>query len=134
MPKQCDQKTRLCFQYLAIFIIKNLPKSIKIVSKWVENFTQNQIILIVIANFFKYRPKWWNFAKSGHTVPNQSKYEKSTSAENAILLHWHSVMIIITLNQEPWSSGYGRKLMFWRSWVQIPEPYIGWTFFHVKTF
>ena len=28
-----------------------------------------------------------------------------------------------------WSSGYGRGLMFWRSWVQIPAPYTGWTFY-----
>ena len=28
---------------------------------------------------------------------------------------------------EPWSSGYGRWLMFQRSWVQIPAPYTGWT-------
>ena len=29
--------------------------------------------------------------------------------------------------REPWSSGYGRILMFQRSWVQIPAPYSGWT-------
>ena len=33
---------------------------------------------------------------------------------------------------EPWSSGYGKRLMFRRSWVQIPAPYTGWTFFHIK--
>ena len=27
---------------------------------------------------------------------------------------------------KPWSR---RRLMFWRSWVQIPAPYTGWTFF-----
>ena len=31
--------------------------------------------------------------------------------------------------QAPWSSGYGRRLMFQRSWVRIPLPYTGWTFF-----
>ena len=35
----------------------------------------------------------------------------------------------LPLGREPWSSGYGRRLMFWRSWVQIPAPYAGWTFF-----
>ena len=30
---------------------------------------------------------------------------------------------------EPWSSGYGWQLMFKRSWVQIPVPNTGWTFF-----
>ena len=33
--------------------------------------------------------------------------------------------------REPWSSGYGKRLAFWRSWVQIPAPYTGWTFFHM---
>ena len=28
---------------------------------------------------------------------------------------------------EPWSSGYGRRLTFQRSWVRIPAPDIGWT-------
>ena len=31
--------------------------------------------------------------------------------------------------REPWSSGYGRRLMFQRLWVQIPALYTGWTFF-----
>ena len=31
--------------------------------------------------------------------------------------------------QEPWSSGYGRRLMLQRSWVWILAPYTGWTFF-----
>ena len=35
------------------------------------------------------------------------------------------------IGREPWSSGYGRRLMFQRSWVQIPAPYTGWTFFHI---
>ena len=33
------------------------------------------------------------------------------------------------LGREPWSSGYGRRLTFRRSWVRIPAPYTGWTFF-----
>ena len=31
------------------------------------------------------------------------------------------------LGREPWSSGYGRKLMFERLWFQIPAPNIRWT-------
>ena len=31
--------------------------------------------------------------------------------------------------REPWSSGYGKRLTFRRSWVRIPAPYTGWTFF-----
>ena len=33
--------------------------------------------------------------------------------------------------REPRSSGYGRKLMFRRSWVWIPALYTEWTFFHI---
>ena len=33
--------------------------------------------------------------------------------------------------REPWSSDYGRRLTFQRSWVRIPAPYTGWTFFHI---
>ena len=29
--------------------------------------------------------------------------------------------------RESWSSGYGRRLIFWRSRVRIPAPYTGWT-------
>ena len=35
------------------------------------------------------------------------------------------------LRQELWSSGYGWRLMFQRSWVWIPAPYPGWTIFHI---
>ena len=31
--------------------------------------------------------------------------------------------------REPWSSGYGSRLTFQRSWVRIPAPDTGWTFF-----
>ena len=30
------------------------------------------------------------------------------------------------LGRKPWSSGYRRRLMFERLWVQIPAPYTGW--------
>ena len=30
---------------------------------------------------------------------------------------------------EPWSSGYGRRLTYQRSWVRIPVPYTGWTWY-----
>ena len=31
------------------------------------------------------------------------------------------------LGREPWSGGYGRRLMFQRSWVGILAPDTGWT-------
>ena len=33
--------------------------------------------------------------------------------------------------REPWCSGYGRRLMFQRSWVQIRVLYYGWTSVHI---
>ena len=33
------------------------------------------------------------------------------------------------VGREPWSSGYGKRLTFQRSWVRIPAQYTGWTFF-----
>ena len=36
---------------------------------------------------------------------------------------------IIETLREPWFSGYGRRLMFQRSWVQILAPDTEWTFF-----
>ena len=33
--------------------------------------------------------------------------------------------------REPWSSGYGRRLVFRMSLVQIPAPYTRWTFSHI---
>ena len=35
---------------------------------------------------------------------------------------------IITWGREPWSSLYGWRLTFERSWVRIPVLYTGWTF------
>ena len=34
--------------------------------------------------------------------------------------------------QQPWSSGYRMKLTIWSLWVQIPAPYVGWTW-HIFT-
>ena len=33
--------------------------------------------------------------------------------------------------QEPWSSGYGRRLMSWRLWVWIQAAYTGWNLSHL---
>ena len=35
----------------------------------------------------------------------------------------------LMLGWEPWSSGYGKRLTFQRSWVWIPAPYTVFTFF-----
>ena len=45
---------------------------------------------------------------------------------------WLSGLKQSTRNRvEPWSSGYGRRLMFERLWVWIPALYTWWTFFHI---
>ena len=51
-PWQCDQMTKLCFQYLAIFSNENLPNRMQIVPKGVENDPQNQINLKYITKDF----------------------------------------------------------------------------------
>ena len=33
--------------------------------------------------------------------------------------------------QEPWSSGYDRRLMIQRTWVRILTTHTGWTFSHI---
>ena len=35
--------------------------------------------------------------------------------------------ILYQVGREPWSSGYGSRLTFQRSWVRIPAPDTGWT-------
>ena len=49
---------------------------------------------------------------------NNAEFNSSLSAKSAT-------------TREPWSNGYGRRLMFRRLWVQIPALYTGWTFFHI---
>ena len=34
---------------------------------------------------------------------------------------------VLKIGREPWSSGYGRRIMFKRLWARILLPYTGWT-------
>ena len=68
----------------------------------------------------------WN-AKTMETVqegqsPNLFDYWADTSLPFFLLLK-------SSFRREPWSSGYGWRLRFKRSWVEIPAPYTGWTFY-----
>ena len=36
--------------------------------------------------------------------------------------------ILIVFGREPWSSGYGTRLVSWWLWVRIPAPHAGWIF------
>ena len=56
---------------------------------------------------------------------SQSAFKLYTWAVYTILTETISWMV----GWEPWSCGYGRRLMFQRSWVRIPALYTGWTFF-----
>ena len=48
---------------------------------------------------------------------------------------WYRVAFqIIGIGREPWSSGYGSRLTFQRSWVQIPAPDTGWTWHFSHSF
>ena len=42
--------------------------------------------------------------------------------------HFSTIFKNSVFAREPWSSGYGRRLMFWRSWVRIQAPYTRLTF------
>ena len=42
-----------------------------------------------------------------------------------------SCKTIVLVKRLPWSSGYGRRVMFRRPWVRIPAQYSIWTFFHI---
>ena len=45
-----------------------------------------------------------------------------------------TVLKIMIVGWEPWSSGYERRLIFRRLWVQIPAPYTGWAFLNIHLF
>ena len=60
---------------------------------------------------------WWKVARCSMQCSESAVMAKQSSSSK----NWGA------WGQEPWSSGYGRRLMFWRSCVQIPVPYTGWT-------
>ena len=55
-------------------------------------------------------------------------YDRNSDAKRRNDVCIESLVTIIT--RETWSSGYGRRLMFRRLWLQIPAPYTGWALFH----
>ena len=103
------------------------------------------IDLSVIASYLGNRLRWvWQ--KNILTNPNSSEimipFKMNKASTIVVLLAFYLTLVStslsdgdnvkgknINLGLEPWSSGYGRRLMFWRSWVRIPAPYTGWTFF-----
>ena len=63
---------------------------------------------------------------------NPAGFELTTRPKNWPRLSRRSTYTVLPINKlvrELWSSGYGRRLMIWRSWVWIPALFTGWTFF-----
>ena len=78
--------------------------------------------------------KRWNFAKSGHTA------DVETNSLSRLPDKFKGARLVIKIAQagkqndpgrEPWSSGYGWRLLFQRSWGRIPTLHTGLTFFHI---
>ena len=68
----------------------------------------------------------WNFSPPLIQFIDQLYcYSLTTVNWNVDVIVCH--LTIKMLGGEPWSSGYGRRLKFQRSWVWIPAPYTGWT-------
>ena len=119
--KKFGQPRRI-FVYFRIFLITIkmwILKSIDVV-RWIWTLGCSYVLLNSILFCQKMvsfgdTTLWWGSNDSQHTDP--------LSTLNILNFH--------TKGQEPWSSGYGRRLMFQRLWVQIPAPYTGWTFFHI---
>ena len=74
------------------------------------------------------------FAKNGQRFAHNVMTDYRCLAN--ITLQYKSTFInainfSLPVGREPWSSGYGRRLMFQRLWVRIPALYTGWTFFRI---
>ena len=67
---------------------------------------------------------FWHSHKIQHF---RFKWPRNVRKSRSTLMH----LALHVYGREPWSSGYGRRLMFQWSSVQIPAPYTGWTFFHI---
>ena len=65
--------------------------------------------------------------------PMQYKWNQSSQPSHWTQWTWKrtSKQTVSIHGRKSWSSGYGRRLMFLRSWVQILAPYTIWTFFHI---
>ena len=64
--------------------------------------------------------KFYSFAKPYLTGTNRAN-------EHSFTIHLPSYRLkFVVCGREPWSSGYGRRLVFWRSWVPILALYTYW--------
>ena len=58
-------------------------------------------------------------------ISTSKKFLRLSLAIASNLRHSHKN----NLGREHWSSGYGKRLMFRKLWVQTPAQYTGWAFF-----
>ena len=103
--------TTLFVQYLAICNNKNCPSRFKILPN-------TYLTLKKLPNLLKS----YQSCKARHIWSHWSKV--LPRGHQIVRIHWSGWW-------EPWSSGCGKRLVFKWSWVWIPVPYTGWTFFHI---
>ena len=136
----------LHLHFLPVWPEKNCQMSIKVAQKWFHlindrfwDFFKNCVRMSNIwPNLLlpKESPK---MAQSGHTASCTMFLHSLTAFanENVIDLATNNRIRIclktrVHFGREPWSSGYGWRLMFERSWVRIPALYTGRTYFHIN--
>ena len=64
-----------------------------------------------------------------HQICYTSNGEKWLDEESMKLYSRRRWITVKHVGRDAWSSGYGRWLTFWRSWVRIPVLHTGWAFF-----
>ena len=77
---------------------------------------------------------WWLAASEQRTVTIVGSItvlldSRWTGLDSVVSVHTNNGKVF---GREPWASGYGRRLTFWRSWVQILALYTGWKFFQIN--
>ena len=89
---QCDQMARLFFQFLAVYCNESLPHWQNVCQSRLTIWPNTKWTLQRLPNGFKILAKWWNFAKSGHTVfmgcMNQAEIFRVSKRHNKHALGW----------------------------------------------
>ena len=90
------------------------------------NYPQN--VLKICLNIFSGKPKKLDLKNLSDNPENVLQYSGEFFRKK-----FYSIMVSKEMidRRDAWSCVYGRRLMFWRSWVRIPALYNGCTFFHI---
>ena len=110
---QCDRKTSLFIQYLAILKIENLPNSKNIFQIRFKSLPIIECSRKRLPKIYNCLPNWWNFAKSGHTA-------RDVSRGNTFC-----VMLLMTLNEcqvLTYSAFDGRRKLVEYTNKTLPNP------------